>query len=572
MDSIKRRRRTFQAAALIAVAMLSVSLLAGGTLRASDNRVITEVTLDDPAALPITVAAGDDISAAVKVTFTHANYGSTSWRISALALTPVDDLDDAGFTCVNHEQGVSGLATTFNSVAPSEAGTFHVSFFAYNGNSCNSLQSERFDLPSSIIVVVPGVTVVESGDSTDVTEGGSDDSYTVVLDALPTGDVTITISTDSQSTVDPASLTFDASNLWNVPQTVTVTAADDDVVEGAHTSTITHTVAQPDGLKEYDDIAVASVTANITDDDTAGITITPTLGLVTTEAGGQATFTVVLTSEPTDDVTIGLSSDDESEGIAAPASLTFTSENWDDAQTVTVTGVDDNDIDGDIVYNIVTGVADSTDANYGAPDAIDPADVAVTNNDNDAAGITVSPTSGLVTTEAGGTASFTVVLATQPTADVTIDLSSSDPTEGIITSATTLTFTSSDWNSAQTVTVTGVDDSADDGDVRYFVLTAAAGSGDTSYNGLDPANVAVTNNDNDATPPIVSSDVTPSDADACKTNGWEAMLFRNQGLCISHGDGVGGVVLLGVGSGDGGPPWPRQADWDARERGNSGGD
>ena len=110
MDSIKRRRRTFQAAALIAVAMLSVSLLAGGTLRASDNRVITEVTLDDPAALPITVAAGDDISAAVKVTFTHANYGSTSWRISALALTPVDDLDDAGFTCVNHEQGVSGLA------------------------------------------------------------------------------------------------------------------------------------------------------------------------------------------------------------------------------------------------------------------------------------------------------------------------------------------------------------------------------------------------------------------------------------------------------------------------------
>ena len=58
------------------------------------------------------------------------------------------------------------------------------------------------------------------------------------------------------------------------------------------------------------------------------------------------------------------------------------------------------------------------------------ADVSVTNTDNDTAGITVSPTSGLVTTEAGGTATFTIVLNTQPTADVTIGLSSSDTTRG----------------------------------------------------------------------------------------------------------------------------------------------
>jgi hypothetical protein len=48
--------------------------------------------------------------------------------------------------------------------------------------------------------------------------------------------------------------------------------------------------------------------------------------------------------------------------------------------------------------------------------AIDPADVAVTNADDDAAGITVTPVAGLGTTEAGGTASFTVVLTSQPTA------------------------------------------------------------------------------------------------------------------------------------------------------------
>ena len=54
----------------------------------------------------------------------------------------------------------------------------------------------------------------------------------------------------------------------------------------------------------------------------------------------------------------------------------------------------------------------------------------MTNTDNDAAGITVTPTAGLTTTEAGGTATFTVVLTTQPTADVTIALSSSDTDRG----------------------------------------------------------------------------------------------------------------------------------------------
>ena len=60
------------------------------------------------------------------------------------------------------------------------------------------------------------------------------------------------------------------------------------------------------------------------------------------------------------------------------------------------------------------------------------ADVAVTNTDNDAAGVTVTPIAGLTTTEAGGTATFTVVLTSQPTADVTIGLTSSDTTEGTV--------------------------------------------------------------------------------------------------------------------------------------------
>jgi hypothetical protein len=91
---------------------------------------------------------------------------------------------------------------------------------------------------------------------------------------------------------------------------------------------------------------------------------------------------------------------------------------------VTVTGVDDLVVDGPITYTIVTAPAVSTDANYNTRDA---ADVLVTNSDNDSAGITVTAaTTPLTTTEAGGTATFTVVLNTQPTANVTIALSSSN--------------------------------------------------------------------------------------------------------------------------------------------------
>ena len=70
-----------------------------------------------------------------------------------------------------------------------------------------------------------------------------------------------------------------------------------------------------------------------------------------------------------------------------------------------------------------------------------------------------------------------MVLNAQPTADVTIALSSSDTTEGTVLPAS-LTFTAANWNMPQTVTVTGVDDALDDGDVAYTIVTAPATSTD----------------------------------------------------------------------------------------------
>ena len=111
------------------------------------------------------------------------------------------------------------------------------------------------------------------------------------------------------------------------------------------------------------------------------------------------------------------------------------------------------------------------------------------------AGISVGAISGN-TTEAGGTATFTVVLDTAPLADVTVPVSSSNTLEGTVSTAL-LTFTTANWGTPQTVTVTGQDDTLDDGDHAYSVVLGAASSADAAYNGVNPADVAATNTDND---------------------------------------------------------------------------
>ncbi|MDH5559984.1 MAG: DUF1566 domain-containing protein, partial [Deltaproteobacteria bacterium] len=203
-------------------------------------------------------------------------------------------------------------------------------------------------------------------------------------------------------------------------------------------------------------------------------------------------FTVVLTSQPTADVTIALSSDNPAEGTVMPASLTFTSLDWSTAQTVTVTGVDDILIDGSQSYNIITAATVSQDADY---NGINPDDVAVTNVDNDSPGMLVGNISG-DTTEAGSTATFTVRLATGPAADVTLSVLSDSLSEGTVSPAS-LTFTSANWSTAQTVTVTGVDDFIADGDQAYQIWIDPSGSVDASYKTLANIQVPVTNLDDD---------------------------------------------------------------------------
>ena len=219
-----------------------------------------------------------------------------------------------------------------------------------------------------------------------------------------------------------------------------------------------------------------------------GITVFPCDGLTTDESGASATFTVVLDSQPVSTVSIPLSSSDPGEGSVSPAALTFTPNNWFTSQTVTVKGVDDSLIDGDIAYTVRVGPAVSNTSDY---NGLSGPGVSITNLDNDSADIIVDPTAGLRTSRFGGSDTFTVVLNSQPLAPVTIALSSSDTGNGTV-SPQELTFTPNNWNVPQTVTVTGQDNMLEE-DVPYTIITAPAVSDDPNYNGLDPDDVAVNN-------------------------------------------------------------------------------
>ncbi len=344
----------------------------------------------------------------------------------------------------------------------------------------------RINAPVAIgITVEPTLGLV-------TTEGGGTANFTVVLDSQPTADVTIGLSSsdDTEGTVNLSSLTFTTGD-WDQAQPVMVSGIDDDVDDGDVAYLVVTAPASSDD-PDYNGIDAVDVSVTNQDDDTAGITVAPTLGLVTTEGGGTANFTVVLDSQPTANVMIGLSSSDTTEGTVNLSSLTFTTGDWDQAQQVTVSGIDDDVDDGNVAYQVVTAQASSGDPLY---NVINPADVSVNNQDNDTAGITVAPTFG-VTTEGGGTANFTVVLDSQPTANVTIGLSSSDSTEGTV-DLSQLIFTTVNWDQAQQVTVSGVDDDVDDGNVAYQVVTAQASSGDPLYNVINPIDVSVINVDND---------------------------------------------------------------------------
>ena len=340
----------------------------------------------------------------------------------------------------------------------------------------------------------PGVSITQSDGSTTVTEAaaGRTDTYTVALDTRPTSDVRITVASGNRgaATVSPATLNFTPSN-WSTAQTVTVTGVGDGVPSGNRIVRINHRSISGD--PNYTSLPIAAVTVTVVDNDGAGVSIIASNGsTVVTEAAGAGrtdTYTVVLNTRPTRNVRIAVLSSDEAAATVSPASLTFLTTNWDTMQTVTVIAVDDN-VDQGNRSATITHTTTSDDPNYRR---ITIPSVAATVADNDTAAVTITESGGVAVTEAAGadhTDTYTVVLDTVPSANVVIAIESVG-TAAVTVSPASLRFTTTNWNTAQTVTVTGVDNNVDQGN-RSVTITHTATSGDTNYNGISIAPVTAT--------------------------------------------------------------------------------
>ena len=167
------------------------------------------------------------------------------------------------------------------------------------------LVSVVVNLSSGPAWAAPGVRISESGGSTAVAEGGTKDTYTIVLTSEPKKDVAISIRNgDGQLRASPKRIVFEDDE-WDEPQQVRVSAVNDKVVEGSHTGTLTHTAASKDPA--YDGIAIAPVTVAITDNDVPDIEAVLSVAdspPIVEGPGALLKFTVSLTPASSKEVTV----------------------------------------------------------------------------------------------------------------------------------------------------------------------------------------------------------------------------------------------------------------------------
>ena len=163
---------------------------------------------------------------------------------------------------------------------------------------------------------------------------------------------------------------------------------------------------------------------------------------------------------------------------------------------------DDIDTDGiSIAANALTAAGGTIkDAADGTSDAVLthdalPADATrKVNGMESPIGVKISPQEVVV--PEGETSSYAVALVSRPTAAVTITAArATGSDEDLTASPTKLTFSGTNWSTAQTVTISAVEDH--DGDDGTATFTHTASSADARYDGVELAAVTATEGDDD---------------------------------------------------------------------------
>ena len=417
-----------------------------------EARIYTVVLSSAPAALA-TVTPGGGAPVMAVATFSTAAliFSAANWNTAqTVTVTGVDDADAIPDDPVTIAHAVANYA---GADATAEAVTVTVA----EGDT------------AAVEIMPTTLTVLE----------GAVETYTVALTSAPAIAATVTPgggdSVVAVVGVSPAALTFTAAN-WDSAQTVTVAGVEDDDAIPDDPVMITHAVAGYAGASAI--TTAEAVTATVTENDMAGVEIAPTtLAMLEGEAG---IYTVVLTSAPAIAATVTPSGGDPAVATFSPAALMFSAANWDTAQTVTVSGVDDADAVPAEAVTIAHAVA-----GYAGASAVTTAEaVTVTVAESDMAGVEIAPTT--LTVLEGGMRTYTVALTSAPLVAATVTPSGSDAEVATVSPAA-LTFTAANWDSAQTVTVAGVEDDDAIPDDPVMITHAVAG-----YAGASPVTTAET--------------------------------------------------------------------------------
>ncbi len=231
------------------------------------------------------------------------------------------------------------------------------------------------------------------------------------------------------------------------------------------------------------------VKVTIIDDDEAGINTPPSVSVV---EGGTQTFQITLTSKPLSEVTVMMTLPTGSLLTYSPPHLTFSPADWDMAKSVTLTaGEDDTDFSSNFETLTVT-------ANGGGYEEI--AYIPVTITDNDAPGIDVRDR---VTVPEGGSEELKIALARSPSGPVVVTITRNTNPD-LMLDRFSLTFTTADWQTPKTMTLTATEDDDFETDSGILLLTASGGG----YDELIPITITVTIAENDAAGLVVEEAVT----------------------------------------------------------------
>ncbi len=410
------------------------------------------------------------------VTLSHSSltFTSTTWNtLQTVTVTAAEDADAAEDTAtITH--GVSGAE--YNS-APTPAPV-----------AVTVAENDTLD-----ITVAPTTVPIDEVDG-----GTGTGQYMITLSAAPSGGnatIQITSSGDTNVTTNPTSVTFSASE-WATPttpsvtKTVTINVSDDlDAVD--ETATLTHAVTGSDYQSEG--ITADPVTVDVTDTDTAGVTVLvteTTPHMITVAEGSTGTYTIVLDTEPTGDVVVAINDPSNTVITADPSQLTFTASNWNIEQDVTVNALADpdaNNDEGTITHEITSGPGEY-------PTTLTIASVEVTHTDINTRGVEIDVGDGIEVEEGISTDTYQVRLETEPNGTVTITTSSDN--SDVSTNPGSLTFDATDWNSFKTFEVSAIDDADAAGDTAVISHTVSgADYGDNNVT-ADDVDVVVFDGDN----------------------------------------------------------------------------